>query len=88
MHDLRKFARYFLPYKVSLVVGILCIVASVVFNLYIPLIVGDAIADGRLVRVLPGFAAMRGDIWAVYPSHRHLSSKVRLFVDHIAGWFK
>lgn len=43
MHDLRKFARYFLPYKVSLVVGILCIVASVVFNLYIPLIVGDAI---------------------------------------------
>ena len=51
-------------------------------------IVGDAIADGRLVRVLPGFAAMRGDIWAVYPSHRHLSSKVRLFVDHIAGWFK
>ena len=43
MHDLRKFARYFLPYKVSLVTGILCIVASVVAGLTIPLIVGNAI---------------------------------------------
>jgi ATP-binding cassette subfamily B multidrug efflux pump len=43
MDDLRKFGRYFLPYKVSLVTGILCIFASVVFNLYIPLIVGQAI---------------------------------------------
>lgn len=43
MDDLRKFARYFLPYKVELTVGIACIVASVVFNLYIPIIVGHAI---------------------------------------------
>lgn len=43
MDDLRKFSRYFLPYKVALVVGIFCIVASVVFNLYIPVIVGKAI---------------------------------------------
>lgn len=50
-------------------------------------LVGDALADGRLTRVLPGFDAMRGDIWAVYPSHRHLSLKVRLFVDHIGQWF-
>ena len=50
-------------------------------------LVGGAIDDGRLVRVLPGFEAMRGDIWAVYPSHRHLSLKVRLFVDHIKQWF-
>ena len=50
-------------------------------------IVGDALVAGRLQRVLPGFDATRGDIWAVYPSRRHLSSKVRLFVDHIAGWF-
>lgn len=50
-------------------------------------LVGDAIAAGRLVRVLPGFEAMRGDIWAVYPSHRHLSLKVRLFVDHVKEWF-
>lgn len=43
MDDLRKFARYFLPYKVELTTGIACILASVVFNLFIPLIVGQAI---------------------------------------------
>ena len=43
MDDLRKFGRYFLPYKVELTLGILCILASVVFSLYIPLIVGHAI---------------------------------------------
>src|SRR6185436_6844164 len=43
MNDLRKFARYFLPYKFELAIGIACIVASVVFNLYIPIIVGHAI---------------------------------------------
>lgn len=50
-------------------------------------LVADAIEDGRLARVLAGFEPMRGDIWAVYPSHRHLSLKVRLFVDHIRAWF-
>jgi ATP-binding cassette, subfamily B, multidrug efflux pump len=45
MDDLRKFARYFLPYKVSLITGILCILAGVVFNLYIPLIVGHAVDE-------------------------------------------
>jgi ATP-binding cassette subfamily B multidrug efflux pump len=43
MDDLRKFARYFLPYKVELTTGVICILASVIFNLYIPLIVGQAI---------------------------------------------
>src|SRR5262245_8981529 len=42
MNDLRKFARYFRPYKVSLVVGIACIAAGVVFNVTVPLIVGKA----------------------------------------------
>ena len=43
MDDLRKFGRYFLPYKVELTIGIVCILASVVAGLYIPLIVGQAI---------------------------------------------
>lgn len=43
MDDLRTFGRYFLPYKVSLTTGIACILASVLFNLYIPLIVGQAV---------------------------------------------
>src|ERR671933_565479 len=45
MNDLRKFARYFRPYKKSLVTGILCILASVVIGLLIPLIVGEAVVD-------------------------------------------
>jgi ATP-binding cassette subfamily B protein len=50
MDDLRNFARYFLPYKVELTLGISCIVASVVFNLYIPIIVGHAI-DANWVEI-------------------------------------
>ena len=49
--------------------------------------VAPALADGRLMRLLGRYRAMRGDIWAVYPSRRHLSQKVRLFVDHMAGAF-
>src|SRR5918998_940669 len=45
MDDLRKFARYFRPYKKSLVTGIICILASVVVGLLIPLIVGRAVDD-------------------------------------------
>ncbi|MGH9880371.1 MAG: ABC transporter ATP-binding protein, partial [Pyrinomonadaceae bacterium] len=45
MDDLRKFARYFFPYKVALITGILCILAGVIFNLYIPLIVGKAVDE-------------------------------------------
>jgi ATP-binding cassette subfamily B protein len=43
MDDIKKFARYFRPYKVSLTIGIACILAGVCFNLYIPLIVGQAV---------------------------------------------
>jgi ATP-binding cassette subfamily B protein len=45
MHDLKKFARYFRPYKLHIVTGILCILASVVFGLLIPRSVGLAIDD-------------------------------------------
>jgi ATP-binding cassette subfamily B protein len=45
MDDLKKFARYFRPYKKSLITGIICILASVVVALLIPLIVGQAVDD-------------------------------------------
>jgi ATP-binding cassette subfamily B multidrug efflux pump len=45
MDDLRKFALYFRPYKTSLIVGILCIFVGVIFNVLIPLVVGQAIDD-------------------------------------------
>ncbi len=47
MHDLRNFARYFRPYKKSLVMGVLCILASVTIGLLVPLIVGNAIDELR-----------------------------------------
>lgn len=46
--------------------------------------VDAALAAGRLQRLLPDLEGQGGDIWAVYPSRRHLSLKLRLFVDHIA----
>jgi ATP-binding cassette subfamily B multidrug efflux pump len=45
MDDLKRFTRYFRPYKLSLTVGIACILAGIVFNLYIPLIVGQAVDE-------------------------------------------
>jgi DNA-binding transcriptional LysR family regulator len=50
-------------------------------------LLADALRRGQLVRVLPEYAGATGDIWAVYPSRRHLSLKVRLFVDHVAQAF-
>lgn len=47
----------------------------------------EALDRGELVRILPDYEAGGGEIWAVYPSRRHLSLKVRLFVDHIARTF-
>ncbi|MGB8506988.1 MAG: ABC transporter ATP-binding protein [Pyrinomonadaceae bacterium] len=45
MNDLRKFARYFLPYKKALITGIVCILASVAIGLIVPSLVRHAIDD-------------------------------------------
>lgn len=50
-------------------------------------LVGDALRGGRLVHLLPEYQSPGGEIWAVYASRRHLSLKVRLFVDHVAAVF-
>jgi DNA-binding transcriptional LysR family regulator len=49
--------------------------------------VAPALEAGLLVRVLPDYESEPGEIWAVYPSRRHLSAKVRLFVDHLEQVF-
>ena len=46
MNDLRKLARYFGPYRLLLAIAISCIMAGVIFNVSIPLVVGNAI-DAR-----------------------------------------
>ncbi|KGK42166.1 LysR family transcriptional regulator [Nitrincola sp. A-D6] len=38
---------------------------------------------GELVPVLQDFAFKDSAIWVVYPQHRHLSSKVRMFIDYL-----
>ena len=50
-------------------------------------IVAPEVRAGRLVPLLPGFKPARVPIAAVYPSRRHLSAKVRTFVDFLAGRF-
>jgi DNA-binding transcriptional LysR family regulator len=50
-------------------------------------IVGDALREGRLVRLLPGWGVPELAVYAVYPSARHLSPKVRSCVDFLAGQF-
>jgi DNA-binding transcriptional LysR family regulator len=49
--------------------------------------VARALEAGLLMRVLPDHQSEPGEIWAVYPSRRHLSAKVRLFVDHLEQAF-
>ena len=46
------------------------------------------LADGRLVRVLPAARSPAMEIHALYPSHRSLSVKVRVFIDALAGHLK
>jgi LysR family transcriptional regulator, regulator for bpeEF and oprC len=47
-----------------------------------------AIARGKLVSVLDKFKPKADPIWLVYPQTRHLSPKVRAFVDFMAARFR
>ena len=51
-------------------------------------IVADALRQGRLERLLPGWRLADLGVYAVYPSTRHLSPKVRSFVDFLAGLYR
>jgi DNA-binding transcriptional LysR family regulator len=48
----------------------------------------DAIASGQLVRVLPDHEGERVEVHALYPRHRSLSAKVRVFVEMVAEQMK
>jgi len=45
MEQLKKFARYFKPYKGTILLGILCILVSMAFGLFVPYMVGQAVDD-------------------------------------------
>lgn len=50
-------------------------------------IIGDAVGQGRLIPVLGDYVPGGTALHAVYPASRHLSPKVRAFVDFLAGRF-
>ena len=50
-------------------------------------LVDDALADGRLVRILEGWSTDPLPVYVMYPQNRHLSAKVRAFVDWVAELF-
>ena len=43
-------------------------------------LVADAVSAGKLEVVMPNHKTT-SSLWAVYPHSRHLSAKVRLFID-------
>jgi DNA-binding transcriptional LysR family regulator len=43
------------------------------------------LATGALITVLPENAVIEASLYAIYPSRKYLSSKVRTFIDHLAG---
>src|SRR5580692_6302492 len=51
-------------------------------------LVGDALQSGRLVTVLDDYVAPPLALRALYPHNRHLSAKVRAFVDFLAARFE
>lgn len=50
-------------------------------------VVAPHLSRDELRRVLPDYTGPRLDVWAVYPSRRHLSAKVRVFVDYLTEIF-
>jgi DNA-binding transcriptional LysR family regulator len=50
-------------------------------------IVGPDVRAGRLVPLLQDYVPAPAPIYAVYPSRKHLSAKIRLFVDFLVARF-
>ena len=63
------------------------VVAGIGLWLTSPFLVADQIASGALVPLLPGYRAQPLEINALYPHRRHLSAKVRTFIDMLVDRF-
>jgi DNA-binding transcriptional LysR family regulator len=50
--------------------------------------VEDALAGGRLERVLPDWRSPDFGLFALYPPNRHLTMRVRAFLDHLEAAFR
>jgi DNA-binding transcriptional LysR family regulator len=52
-----------------------------------PFLIADLLASGALVPVLPDYRVQGFEINAFYLSRRHLSAKVRVFIDMLVDRF-
>ena len=52
-----------------------------------PFLIGDLLASGALVPLLPDYRTQELEINALYPHRRHLSAKVRAFIDMLVDRF-
>jgi len=50
-------------------------------------LVGDDLASGKLVELMPEFRSLELGIYAVYPSRKHVSPKVRALIDFLTNHF-
>ncbi|MDD1780935.1 LysR family transcriptional regulator [Enterovibrio sp. ZSDZ35] len=56
---------------------------------YLPtFVVHNGLREGRLSKVLPGYGAGELNAYAIYPQTRHLSRRVRTFIDFLAARFE
>jgi DNA-binding transcriptional LysR family regulator len=62
-------------------------VAGIGLVLTAPFMVADLLESGALVPLLPGYRTQELEINALYPHRRHLSAKVRAFIDMLVTWF-
>lgn len=50
-------------------------------------LVGDDLTAGTLVELMPAFRSIELGIYAIYPTRKHVSPKVRALVDFLSGHF-
>ena len=51
-------------------------------------LVGPHLASGALVEVMPQYRSIELGVFAVYPSRKHLTPKVRVLIDFLVGAFR
>jgi DNA-binding transcriptional LysR family regulator len=61
--------------------------AGVGLVLTCPFLVADLQASGALAPLLPDYRLQGVEVNAFYPHRRHLSAKVRVFIDMLVDWF-
>jgi DNA-binding transcriptional LysR family regulator len=50
-------------------------------------LVGKDLADGSLVELMPSYRSEELGIYAVYPTRKHVSAKVRALIDFLSSHF-